>query len=135
MPTSDPGTKSRIFDSLPSRVQSVLVAYVDEAKIPLDAVIEFAITHFLELEPVPLDDRQSHAEDGSILADLPASLRSEIKDYAESNEIPPEFVVELALVHFLAPDSVTFDDCQVGVQRERVELLKLHHDTRQATAA
>jgi hypothetical protein len=49
--------------------------------------------------------------------------------------MPAEFVVELAIAHFLNPDSVTFDDCQVGVRRDRVELLKLHHEARQAAAA
>lgn len=49
--------------------------------------------------------------------------------------MPPEFVVELAIAHFLAPDSVTFDDCLIELQRDQVELLRRQKRARQATAA
>ncbi len=68
MPTSNPSTQSRIFDSFPERVQSAIIAYANEAELSLDAVITFAIAHFLD------------------------------------------------------PDSVTFDDCLIGLQRDQVEL-------------
>ncbi|MGG6295036.1 hypothetical protein ACQ4M4_11470 [Leptolyngbya sp. AN02str] len=49
--------------------------------------------------------------------------------------MPPEFVVELAIAHFLDPDSVTFDDCQVGLQGDRVELLCHQKQFQQQVAA
>ena len=81
MPTSNPNTQSRIFESLPERVQSAIIAYANEAELSINVVITFAIAQFLELESVPVDNRQSHPEDNSILDDLPALLRSEIKNY------------------------------------------------------
>lgn len=53
----------------------------------------------------------------SILDNIPTSLQQTIKSYAAEQEIPPKFVVELAIAHFLDPDSATFDDCQIGLQR------------------
>jgi hypothetical protein len=135
MPTSNSNTLSRIFDSLPERVQSAIVAYANEVELSIAAVITFAIANFLELESVPIDDRQSHTEGNSILDDLPASLQSEIKNYAAEDEIPPEIVVELAITHFLDPDSVTFDDCLAELQHDQVELLRQQKGDRQATAA
>lgn len=135
MQTPNSGNQTDIFTSLPDVVQEAIVAYADEAKLRPVAVIEFAIANFLELDSIPIDDLPGHAEDGSFLADLPASLRTKLQQYATETEMPPEFVVELALAHFLDPDSVTFDDCEVRVQRERVELLKQNRDTQQATAA
>lgn len=129
MQTPNLGNQTRIFTSLPNVVQEAIVAYADEAKLLPQAVIEFAIANFLELDSIPMDKLPRHAEDGSNLADLPASLRTEIQQYATETEMPPEFVVELAIAHFLDPDSVTFDDCEIRVQRERGELLKLHRDT------
>lgn len=120
MPTSRPGTKFHIFDSLPNRVQLAIIAYADAANLSPETVTEFAITHFLELESISPNNRH-HAEDGS---ELPTFLQSRIKDYAVENEMPSEFVVELAIAHFLDPDSVTFDDCRVDVQHERLELLR-----------
>jgi hypothetical protein len=38
--------------------------------------------------------------------------------------MPSEFVVELAIDHFLDPDSMTYEDCQVGVGRSQVERLQ-----------
>ena len=135
MPTSNPNTPSRIFDSLPERVQSAIVAYANEAELSIDAVITFAIAHFLEIKSIPVDDKQRCTEDTSIFDDLPASVQSEIKNYAAEDEMPLEFAVELAIAHFLDPDSVTFDDCQVGLQRERVELLRQQKRDRQVSAA
>ncbi len=135
MTTSDLNTQIRIFDSLPRRVQSAVVAYANAAKLPPAAVIEFMLTHFLELEARLPDEQRSSVEDSSMLSELPFFIQTAIAQYADENEMPPEFVVELAIAHFLDPDAVTFDDCQVGVQREQVELLKLRHHTQQATAA
>lgn len=126
MPTFNRNTQSRIFGSLPERVQSAIAAYANEAELSIDAVIRFAIAHFLELESIPLDDKPSYSEAGSILGDLPASIQSEIENYAAEDGMPLEVLVELAIAHFLDPDSVTFDDCRVGIQRDRVELLRRH---------
>lgn len=128
-------TQLQIFNSLPQGVQSAIVGYANAADLSPAAVIEFAIIQFLDLNFQTLSREHDAAEDSSILTDLPSSIQAAIEQYAIENEMPAEFVVELAIAHFLDPDSVTFDDCQVGVRRDRVELLKLHHKARQTTAA
>jgi hypothetical protein len=135
MLTANLNTQIRLFESFPRQVQVAIVAYANAAKLPPATVIEFVLTHFLELDPRTIGELQSTIEEDSILAELPAFLQVGIAQYAIENEMPPEFVVELAIAHFLDSDSVTFDDCQVGVQRDRVELLKLHRGTEQVRAA
>ncbi len=92
------------------------------------------IARFLELEFIPVPDNHSHTESSSILNDLPTSLQTEIDKYAAEDNIPPEFVVELAIAHFIDPDSITFDDCQTEVQQERLEVLKLQQRSLQTVA-
>ncbi len=128
-------TQLQIFNSLPQGVQSAIVGYANAADLSPAAVIEFAIIQFLDLSFQTLSSERNVPQDGSTLTDLPSSIRAAVEQYALENEMPAEFVVELAIAHFLDPDSVTFDDCQIGVRRDRVELLKLHHEARQATAA
>jgi len=82
------------------------------------------------LKSIPWDDRHKQNASGSILDELPASLRIETVNYAAEDELPPEFVVELAIAHFLDPDSMTFDDCQTQLQQERLTLLKLEKSDR-----
>lgn len=135
MAISNPNTKSRIFDSLPKKIQSAILTYRELAEVSPDIVIRFAIANFLELDSIPMSDSHSHTESGSILNDLPTSLQTEIEKYAAEDNIPPEFVVELAIAHFLDPDSITFDDCQTEVQQERLEVLKLQKRNLQATVA
>ncbi|MBE9127491.1 MULTISPECIES: hypothetical protein [unclassified Coleofasciculus] len=135
MPISNPDTKSKIFNSLPKKVQSAIVAYAESAELSPDGVIIFAIAHFLELESIREHDSHSHTESTSILNDLPTSLQTEIENYAALYDMPPEFVVELAIAHFLDPDSITFDDCQTRLQRDRLELLRLEKHQRSATVA
>lgn len=135
MLSSTLNTQLRIFNSLPQGVQFAIVGYANAADLSPAAVIEFAIIQFLDLNFQSLSRQHDVIEDDSILAELLPSIRSAIEQYAVENEMPTEFVVELAIAHFLDPDSVTFDDCQVGVQRDRVELLKVHYQARQAEAA
>ena len=58
MPISNPGTQSQIFDSRPKKVQSAITAvavapaiaaYAESTELSPDAVIKFAIAHFLEV--------------------------------------------------------------------------------------
>ncbi|GAB4205272.1 MAG: hypothetical protein Fur006_61190 [Coleofasciculaceae cyanobacterium] len=135
MPLSNPGSNSQIFNSLPEKVQSAIAAYAESAELSPDVVIKFAIAHFLELESIPLHEGHSHTESGSILDDLPASLGTEIENYAAEDNMPPEFIVELAIAHFLDPDSMTFNDCQTELQRDRLELLRLEKLQRSTTVA
>ena len=128
-------TQLQIFNALPQGVQSAIVGYANAADLSPAAVIEFAMIQFLDLNFQTFSREPDASEDNSFLAGLPSSMRTAVEQYAIENEMPAEFVVELAIAHFLDPDSVTFDDCQVGVQRDRVELLRLHHEARQATAA
>lgn len=97
MLTSNFNTQSQIFDSLPERVQDTIDAYADAADISPDAVIQFAIAHFLELEYISPDTKQNSFETGNVLDVLPGSLLHEIRNYAVKQEMPPEFVVELAI--------------------------------------
>ncbi len=71
----------------------------------------------------------------SILAHLPHSIQQGIKQYATEYEFPPEFVVELAITFLLDPDASSFEDCQVGVQREQVYLLRQYRDDHYTEAA
>jgi hypothetical protein len=43
--------------------------------------------------------------------------------------------VQSAIAHFLEPDSMTFNDCQTGLQRDRLELLRLKKHQRSTTVA
>lgn len=88
MTISNPRSKSRIFDSLPQRVQSAIAAYAELAKLSPDAVITLAIAHFLELESIPLYESHRYTETDSILDDLPACLRIEIENYAAEGQEP-----------------------------------------------
>lgn len=124
MVASNLNTQIRLFESLPHRIQSAIVAYANAAQLSPAVVVEAALTLFLELDNSFKQGTQSAVTEGSILTELPGSMQAAIVHYAETNEMPPEFVLELAIAHFLDPDAVTFDDCQVGVQREQVELLK-----------
>lgn len=135
MLTSASTAHSRLFGSLPERVQAAIADYANTAEVSIDVVILVAIAHFLELEFVPSADPQHDAEASSILNELPSRLQSEIENYAAEDGMPPEFVVELAIAHFLDPDSVTFEDCLIGVQRSRVELLRQYKRDRQISAA
>lgn len=119
-------TQLRLFDSLPRRIQSAVVGYANAAQLSPATVIEFALTRFLDFKSQQADAAESCAEDDTLLSELPPALQIAIGQYATENEMPPDFVVELAIAHFLDPDSMTFDDCQVGVQRDQVERLKHH---------
>ncbi|MDA0209020.1 MULTISPECIES: hypothetical protein [Desertifilum] len=117
-------TQLRLFNSLPQQVQSAIVGYANAAKVPPSAAIEFAIAQFLELDSNLFREQPSALEDNGILSELPRSVQTAIEQYAIQNKMPPEFVIELAIAHFLDPDSVTFTDCQISIQREQVERLK-----------
>lgn len=134
MVASNLNTQIRLFESLPHRIQSALVAYANAAQLSPAAVVEAALALFLELDDRSRQGMQSAFIEGSILAELPGSMQAAIAHYAQANEMPPEFVLELAIVHSLDPDAVTFDDCQVGVQREQVALLKQHYAAQTAPA-
>ena len=68
------------------------------------------------------------AEETSLLSSLPPVLQSQAIAYAEQTELPAELVIELAIAHFLDPDSVTFDDCQVKVEQTSIAWLKQYAD-------
>lgn len=111
------------------------MTYASESSLTPHAVIEGAIKHFLGLDTSLSGKSVSAADDASLLAVLPPVLQSQAKQYAHKTEIPPEFVIELAIAHFLDPDSVTFDDCRVKVQQGSIEWLKQYADEVAVTAA
>jgi hypothetical protein len=67
----------------------------------------------------------------SILNALPQNLKGAIEAYAVETEMPSAFVIELAIVFFLDPDAMTFEDCKVGVMREPLARLKAYQGTHQ----
>ena len=124
MTITNPASNSRILDSLPDSIRTALLSYVRETGLSPQSVVELIIIRFLEIDAALLENRQFSSEDNGLLADLPAFLQIPIKQYANDTQVPPEFVIELAIAHFLDPDSVTFDDCRVSLQRNLVEQLK-----------
>ena len=91
--------------------------------------------HFLELDTSLSSEAMQAAEDTSLLATLPPVLQCQSIQYAEQTEVPSELVIELAIAHFLDPDSVTFDDCQVKVEKSSIAWLKQYAGGKTATAA
>ena len=135
MTNTDSSSQTRILNSLPDDIQSAILAYSCETELTPQSVIELMIARFLELDVSLFENRQTPAEDTGLFAELPLFLESRIRQYANDAEVPPEFVIELAIAHFLDPDSVTFDDCRIRVQRDLVEVLKQQHKDQAVTAA
>jgi hypothetical protein len=81
------------------------------------------------------DGGQFEADDSCLLSELPQRLQNQARQYAQAAEMPPDFVIELVIAHFLDPDSVTFDDCRIKVQQGSIEWLKQHAHDPAATAA
>lgn len=135
MTSHDPTTDDRILQSLPDNIHAAILTYASESALTPDAVIEGALKHFLELDTSLSNEPIGAAEDTSLLAVLPPVLQSQAVQYAEQTEIPSELVIELAIAHFLDPDSVTFDDCQVKVEQNSITWLKQYAENEAATAA
>ncbi|MEL6604505.1 MAG: hypothetical protein AAFP20_14915 [Cyanobacteria bacterium J06614_10] len=135
MPQPEITTDDRILDSLPDEIRAAISTYANESGLSANAVIEGAIRHFLELDTSLNSELTSIAEDTSLLAALPPILQSQALQYAEQTEIPSELVIELAIAHFLDPDSVTFDDCQVKVEQISIAWLKEYAGNAAVTAA
>jgi len=137
MTMSEPALKNRLLQSLPQPVQETLVAYGKATNLSPQAVVEFAIIHFLDLEDhLPEDYPQQQNGDDSVLAGLPSFLRHQVEAYAQADpQMPPEFVIELALVFLQDPDAITFDECYPGLRRGAVELLQAYRSKYQAHAA
>ncbi|MEL7072365.1 MAG: hypothetical protein AAGN15_27515 [Cyanobacteria bacterium J06581_3] len=135
MTSNDSMTDERILESLPDRIRAAILTYARESELTANAVIEGALKHFLELDTSLSPESMRVSEDTSLLAALPPELQSKAEQYAEKTEIPSELVIELAIAHFLDPDSVTFDDCQVKVQQNSIAWLKQSASDAAATAA
>ena len=114
----------RILESLPEEIYVAILAYANESGLSANAVIEGALKHFLSLDASLSDEVTTTAEDTSLLSSLPLILQSQAIEYAAQTEIPAELAIELAIAHFLDPDSVTFDDCQVEVEQTSIAWLK-----------
>jgi hypothetical protein len=102
------------------------------------AVVEVAIAEFLEIESSdsnvpPPDSFNGKAQ--MVLDLISPDLRTALSEYAHEIEMPSEFVVELAIAHFLDPDSMTYEDCQVGVGRSQIERLKQRREPATTQAA
>jgi predicted transcriptional regulator len=117
-----------ILEFFPPSIRSVIGTYGQMTDASPEAVVETAIVEFLEIDwlsylahRVDSPNRQTAYQ---ILDLIPLNLRAAIDEYASETEMPSEFVVELAIAHFLDPDSMTYEDCQVGIGRAQVERLK-----------
>ncbi|MEO0645382.1 MAG: hypothetical protein AAFZ17_04375 [Cyanobacteria bacterium J06650_10] len=135
MPPDETPAADRILESLPDEIRAAILTYAHESALTATVVIEGTLKHFLELDTSLSSESMSVAEDTSLLAALPSVLQSQAIEYAEKTEIPSELVIELAIAHFLDPDSVTFDDCQVKVQQNSIAWLKQYAGGEAATAA
>ena len=118
----------RILDSLPDAIRVAILTYANESKLSANAVIQGALKHFLSLDTSLSNEVKNTAEDTSLLSSLPPILQSQAIEYAEQTKIPAELVIELAIAHFLDPDSITFDDCQVKVEQTSIAWLKQYAD-------
>lgn len=139
MQTTDSINQVTLLGYLPERIQSAFQAYEVETNLAPESVVKLAIRYFLESASinVGLDDKDPTdvPTNQGILTHLPHSVQQGIKQYATEYELPPEFVVELAITFLLDPDASSFEDCQVGVQREQVYLLRQYRDDNHAEAA
>ncbi len=135
MTIQDSTTDNRILQSLPNDIHAAILTYANESALTPHAVIEGALKHFLELDTSLGSEPIIAAEDTSLLAVLPPVLQSQAMQYADKTEIPAELVIELGIAHFLDPDSVTFDDCQVKVEQTSIAWLKQYAGSDAVTAA
>lgn len=139
MQTADSTTKATLLSYFPEQIQAVLRAYGDEINLPPESVVQLAISYFLESAEIKVGMNDTDSPDGlpnqGILAHLPNSRQKGIEKYAAEYDFPPEFVVEMAVTFLLNPDASSFEDCQVGVQREQVHLLQQYRKEHQAEAA
>jgi predicted transcriptional regulator len=127
MRSESSNTHSILEFFLPS-IRSVIGTYGQMTDSSPETVVEIAIAEFLEIDwlshlahRVNAPNRQTSHQ---ILDFIPLNLKAAIDEYANEIEMPSEFVVELAIAHFLDPDSMTYEDCQVGIGRAQVERLK-----------
>ena len=111
MTSQNSTTDNCILEPLPDNIHAAILTYANESSLTPRAVVEGALQYFPELD-ASLSNKAVSVTDGRILlAGLPLVLQSRAKQYAQNNEMPYEFVIELAIAHFLDPDSVTCDDC------------------------
>lgn len=139
MQTANSITEATILNYFPERIQAALKAYAAEVDLSPETVVELAIGYFLEsadINVAPEDqDELNMPSKQNVLSHLPLSLQKGIDQYATEYEFPTEFVVELAVTFLLDPDASSFEDCQVGVQREQVCLLQQYRQVHQSEAA
>lgn len=117
-------TDNRILRSLPDNIYAAILVYANELGRSPHVVIEGAIKHFLDLDTSLNKDIVSAVDDTSLLTVLPIDLQSLVIQYADKNEMPAELVIELAITHFLDPNSVAFDDYQFKVQQDSIKWLQ-----------
>lgn len=143
MQTADSTTTSTILSHFPERIQAALRAYGAEINLPPEAVVQLAIGYFLESADIAPGLSNQDSPNGTaspdanseILTHLSSPMQKGIGQYATEYEFPPEFVIELAVTFLLDPEASSFEDCQVGVQREQVYLLQQYSKHHQAEAA
>lgn len=135
MSTQDLQTDSRILSSLPSKIHAAIMTYAAEAELEPSMVIEGAVKYFLDVDTSLSSEAELTCEEASLLSELPPIIQHQAKEYAARAKIPAELVIELGIAHFLDPDSVTFDDCQVKVERGSIAWLKQYANSASVPAA
>lgn len=139
MQTADSTTKATLLSYFPERIQAALRAYAAEINLSPEAVVQFAIGYFLESADINVspDGQESFdvAFSQGLLSHLPSSIQKGIEQYTAEYEFPSDFVVEMAVTFLLDPDASSFEDCQVGIQREQISLLQQYRKNHQAEAA
>jgi hypothetical protein len=125
---SESSNTHSILEFFPPSIRSVIKTYGQITDSSPETVVEMAIAEFLEIDwlshlahRIDSPNRQAAYQ---ILDLIPLNLRAAIDEYANETEMPSEFVVELVIAHFLNPDSMTYEDCQIGIGRAQVERLK-----------
>jgi len=137
MQTADSTTKATLLSHFPERIQVALSHYAAELNLPPESLVQLGIGYFLESADIDagvIDQALPEPHQG-ILANFPKAMQKGIEQYATEYEFPPEAVVELAVTFLLDPDASSFEECQVGVQREQVHLLQHYRQDHQAEAA
>jgi len=137
MQTADSTKKATLLSYFPERIQVALSHYAAELNLPPESLVQLGIGYFLESADINagmIDQALPEPHQG-ILAHFPKAMQEGIEQYATEYEFPPEAVVELAVTFLLDPDASSFEECQVGLQREQVHLLHLYRQSHQAKAA
>lgn len=100
--------------------------------------MQLVISYLLESADISvgIDDQDllNVSSKQGLLVLLPLSLQKGVEQHMIEYEFPLAFVAEMAVAFLLDPDTSSFEDCQIGVQTDRV-CLQQHREAHQSEAA